>query len=357
MSKISERRERTANTQIDNKAYLAEAPAKKKEYIYKKILIAVLAVVAVVACVLLLINAVVDAQAKKFVNAPEHSTAVATTSATGAFYEKTDEMLAIVPEYREAYLKVINNMSRPEVVNAKSDENVYNFVVSINSDMNTNSGNLTIALLLSFDKAEDNVTYIHINKSALAYIPTVGVGPLFDAYAFGGGALLARAVEENYGIAINGYVDLSLDSFVAASAEVGGITINDTAYETKQEIYDYVDKAEDREAAIKNVVTALANGVKQEKLFGASKIVLKVVETAKANISRDDVGELLQMGVGVFKNEPVIATLGYDTAEMIYRTWYPELDYRGIFYSTYTFDYEGEITAIQNLLYRAADAE
>ena len=65
MSKISERRERTANTQIDNKAYLAEAPAQKKEYIYKKILIAVLAVVAVVACVLLLINAVVDAQALK----------------------------------------------------------------------------------------------------------------------------------------------------------------------------------------------------------------------------------------------------------------------------------------------------
>ena len=35
MSKISERRERTANTKIDPKAYLAEAPAQKKEYIYK----------------------------------------------------------------------------------------------------------------------------------------------------------------------------------------------------------------------------------------------------------------------------------------------------------------------------------
>ena len=356
MSKISERRERTANTQIDNKAYLAEAPAKKKEYIYKKILIAVLAIVAVVACVLLLINAVVDAQAKKFVNAPEHSTAVATTPVTGIYYEKTDKMLADIPEYRSAYQAVINNMSRPEVVNAKSDENVYNFVVSINSDMNANSGNLTMIMLLSFDKVEDNVTYVNINKSTLAYIPTVGVGPLYDSYAFGGGALLARAVEENYGIAINGYVDLSLDSFVAACAEVGGITINDTAYETKQEIYDYVDKAEDREAAIKSVVTALANGVKQEKLFGASKIVLKVVESAKANISRDNVGELLQMGVGVFKNEPVIATLGYDTADAVLYSWYPIQEYINL-YSDNTFDYEGEITAIQNLLYRAADAE
>ncbi len=354
MSKISERRERTANTQIENKAYLAEAPAQKKEYPYKKILVAFLAVIAIVACVLLMINAVIDAQAKKFVNAPEHSTAVATTPATGIYYENTDSLLTDVPEYREAYQMVINNMARPEIVNAKFDENIYNFVVTISSDMNAKTGNLTMIMLLSFDKLEDNVTYIHINKPTLAYIPTVGVGPLYDAYGFGGAALLARTIEDNYGIAINGYVDLPLDSFVTACSEVGGIIIGDTAYETKDEIYDYVDKAEDREAAIKNVVTSLASGVKKEKLFGASKVALKIVESAKANISRDEIGEILQMGVGVFKKDSIVATLGYDSAKPILYSWHPKQEIISL-YTTGIFDYEGEITKIQNLLYPVAE--
>ena len=353
MSKISDRRKRTANTKIENKAYLAEAPAQKKEYPYKKILVAFLAVVAVIACVLLMINAVIDAQAKKFVNAPEHSTAVATTPATGSYYENTERLLTNVPQFRKAYQMVVDNISRPEIVNAKYDENIYNFVIAINGDINANTGNLTMIMLLSFDKAEDNVTYVHINKSSMTFIPTIGVGPLYDAYAFGGGALLARAVEENYGIAINGYVDLPLDSFVTACSEVGGIVIDDTAYETKDEIYDYVDKAEDREAAIKNVVTSLASGVKKEKLFGASKVAIKIVESAKANISRDDIGEILQMGVGVFKNEPIVATLGYETADFYLYSWHP--NYKLGHYIDTTFDYEGEITKIQNLLYPVAE--
>ena len=357
MSKISERRERTANTQIENKAYLAEAPAQKKEYPYKKILVAFLAVIAIVACVLLMINAVIDAQAKKFVNAPEHSTAVATTPATGIYYENTDFLLTNVPKFRTVYQAVIDNMSRPEIVNTKSDENVLNFVVTINSDKNPTTSNLTMVMLLSFDKVEGNVTYVYISKLAFSYIPTVGVGPLYDAYGFGGAALLARAVEENYGIAIDGYVDLPLDSFVTACSEVGGIIIGDTAYETKDEIYDYVDKAEDREAAIKNVVTSLASGVKKEKLFGASKIALKIVESAKVNINRDDIGELLQAGVKIFKNEPVVAMLGYDTAKSALYTWKPDYPTQGLIerYHDSIFDYEGEITKIQNLLYPVAE--
>jgi hypothetical protein len=296
-----------------------------------------------------MINAVIDAQAKKFVNAPEHSTAVATAPVTGHFYDNTDSLIESYSAFRKAYQKVINNMSRPEVVNPKFDESVYNFVVSISSDINANSGNLTMIMLLSFDEVKNKVTYIHINKGTLAYIPTVGVGPLYDAYGFGGGALLARTVEENYGIAINGYADLPLDSFVVACADVGGITVDGVAYETREEIYDYVDLAEDREAAVKNVVTALAKGTKEEKLFGACKVALKIIESAKANIDRDDIGELLQMGVKIFTAEVTVAMLGYDTLDY---TWTP-----GDPVGDNTFDYETEITKIQNLLYPVAEGQ
>ena len=350
MSKISERRERTANTRIDPKAYLAEAPVQKKEYIYKKALIALLAIVAIAACVLLMINAVIDAQAKKFVNAPEHSTAVATTPATGLYYENTAELLENAPKFRAAYQAVIDNMARPEVVNAKYDENVYNFVATINSDRNATSGNLTIVMLLSFNKTEDKVTYVYIHKSTLAYIPTVGVGPLYDAYAYGGAALLTRAVEENYGIKVDGYVDFPLDSFVTACTDIGGITIDETEYTTKDEIYDYVDKAEDREKAVYNVVSELAKGTLDQKLFGASKVALKIVESAKANIDRDDIGELLYMGVKIFKKDAQVGMLGYDT---LIHAYTPNFSIQG----NNIFDYVTEITNIQNMLYPAPAAE
>lgn len=353
MSKISERRERTANTNINPKAYLAEAPAQKKEYPYKKILIAVLAIFAIVACVLLMLNAVIDAQAKKFVNAPEHSNAVATSPVTGSYYEKTDYLLDTCAPFRNAYQVVLDNANRKEIINKKSDSNVFNFVFTINDAVkDADSGNVVMIMLLSFNKAEDKVSYVYINKSTFALIPNVGIGPLFDAYAFGGGALLTRAVEANYGIAIDGYVDLSLDSFVTASADIGGITIDDTLYKTKDEIYDYVEKAEDREAATKAVIKELAKGTKEQKLFGASKVALKIVESAKANINRNDIGELLQMGVGVFKAEPTVTLLGYDTAKaIIYTNTYENL------YLYSIFDYEGEIAKVQNLLYPSAEAQ
>lgn len=359
MSKISERRERTANTKIYPKAYLAEAPAQKKEYIYKKILIAFLAIVAVVACVLLMINAVIDAQAKKFVNAPEHSTAVATAPVTGVYYDNTDYLLENVPKFRDTYKTVIDNMSRPEVVNPKYDENVYNYIITINSDKNPKSSNLTIIMLLSFDKAADKVTYVYVNKFVFSYIPTVGVGPLYDAYGFGGTALLARTIEENYGIAINGYADMPLDSFVVACADVGGITVDGVAYETKEEIYNYVDLAEDRELAVKNVVTALAKGTKEEKLFGACKVALKIIESTKANISRNNIGELLQMGVGVFKKAPSVGMLGYDSAKSALYQWKPSYSDEGIRdrYFDAICDYETEIAKIQNLLYPVAEGQ
>ena len=65
MGKITDRREKTAHTNIENKAVLADGAKPKSDFPYKKILIIVLAIVAVVACVLLVVNAFVDSYADK----------------------------------------------------------------------------------------------------------------------------------------------------------------------------------------------------------------------------------------------------------------------------------------------------
>ena len=125
MSKINERRERTAKTNIDNKAVLAEASATKTEFPYKKILIAVLAVVAVIACALLIVNAVVDSYANKLNNGVSvDNAAVDKNKLTDEYYsqadlEKYDFLKEISNKVYENYLVQSENV-------AAEKENVYN---------------------------------------------------------------------------------------------------------------------------------------------------------------------------------------------------------------------------------------
>ena len=134
MGKIKERRERTANTEIENKAVLAEAPAKVKEFPYKKILVAVLAVVAVIACALLIINAVVDSKASKLSNNNVTvSGAVATVEVKGALYENTTDIMEMSPAFAKAYYNASTSYNK-YAGNAKSSADVYNYIVTINDE-------------------------------------------------------------------------------------------------------------------------------------------------------------------------------------------------------------------------------
>lgn len=349
MGKIKERRERTAQAEIENKAVLAEAPAKVKEFPYKKILVAVLAVVAVIACALLIINAVLDSKASKLSNNPVTvPEAVATVEVEGVIYEKTVEIMNAYPKFAQAYYNASTNYNK-YAGNAKSSADVYNYVVTINDETyGEKSANVVASMLLSFNKASGKVTYVYINKSSLVEIPTVGVGPLYDAYKFGGAPLYARTVQENYGIAINGYADLTLASFVTAANELGGIEIDGTKYATDVEIYNYA-KAD--EANVTNIIKALASGAKDAGLMGLVGLLDTISSSMSANISRSDVGALVSMGAKIFGSEVVVAELGYDGALGFYapvvKDNYAEI-YGGV---VSYFDYATQITATQKLIY------
>lgn len=348
MGKIKERRERTANTEIENKAVLAEAPAKVKEFPYKKILVAVLAVVAVIACALLIINAVVDSKASKLSNNNVTvSDAVATVEVKGALYENTTDIMEMLPAFAKAYYNASTSYNK-YAGNAKSSADVYNYIITINDETyGEKSANLVATMLLSFNKSTGKVTYVLINKSSFVEIPTVGIGPLYDAYKFGGTPLCARSVQENYGIAINGYVDLPLASFVTAANELGGIEIDGTKYATDVEIYNYA-KADD--ANIANIVKALAVGAKDAGLMGLVGLLDTVASSISANISRSDFGALVGMGAKVFGSEATVSDIGYDTVtwhayNKVVNDTYPEV------YESTIFDYSTEIPALQKLIY------
>lgn len=362
MSKISERRERTANTNIENKAVLADAPAKKKEFPYKKLLVAVLAIVAIIACALLIINVIINNKLATLTNngelvAVEDATVPENFVAEGVIYENTAGLMDS-KGFKNAYLAAVAN-HKDNYTNINSVDGIYNYIMLITDDNNAenpennladDSKGLIVAVMLSLNANESKVTYVTINKSSMAVIPEVGVGPLYDAYAFGGSALFAKSVQDNYGIKVNGYAELTISTFFGAAENLGGIEIDGEKLEDKQALYDYVKDAEingsTREAATKNVVKALAAGVADAGVFGLNKLM--EAANLKAYLTRDDLGDLITAGVKMFKSEATVTDLGYDTAKQVWVKDDPS-------YMCSTFDYEAEIDALLITLgYKAA---
>ena len=313
MSKITKRRKRTAKANIENKAVMAPAPAVRREFPYKAILVLVLALVSIVACALMIVNIVVDVAFSKY-SAPvdRFENAVATEAVTDEIYTSTEEVLKN-KYFAKAYNAAVANRYSEAVVNVKSNDDILNFVVVITDEIaGEASDNVVYTMLISVNKADKKITYATLNKSVAAVIPTVGVGPLYDAYQYGGVKLLTRTVQENYGIAINGYFEFTLASFLEAADDLGGIVIDGEKYATYDDIAGYIKGAEDREAATKDVVTKLASGAKEAGILGLGKLV-KSTSTLKASVSKGDFAELLSVGARAFKTDATVINVGYET--------------------------------------------
>ena len=345
MGKITDRRERTAHTVIENKAVLADGVKPKGEFPYKKLIIAVLAIIAVVACVLLIMNAFVDSYADKFNTGDSHIDASATVTPSGEMYENKEELLTN-PSFRNAYLAAADNHAK-RYANIASDPDIKNYIVDINSDVDADSANVSVIMLLSLNSKTQKITYFAINKSVLVNIPTVGVGPVYDAFAFGGPALLARTVQENFGLEVSGYVDMPLDSFVQATLDVGGIKLDDQTLtedeqklDSAQKIYNYVEKAEDRNAAMTTVIKSLAAKSADAGVLGLKDTIDTVSNSLTASIERENFGDLVKVLIAMFKNDSSVFQIGYDSAANVTEKVLPEWNKPFDGFMTMNYDYE-----------------
>lgn len=345
MGKITDRREKTAHIAIENKAVLAEGTKAKGEFPYKKLIVAVLIIIAIVACVLLVMNAFVDSYADKFNTGTPHNDAVATVTPAGQMYENLPELMTN-PSFRSAYLAAAANHAQ-RYANIKSDPNVYNYVVDITAPTDADSANVSVIMLLSMNSKTDKISYFAINKSVLVNIPSVGVGPIYDAFAFGGAALLTRTVEENFGLKINGYVDMPLEAFVQATLDVGGIQIDDQTLtedeqklDTAAKIYNYVQKAPDRNAAMTSVVKSLAAKSGEAGVIGLKNTIDTVADTMTASVEREDFGELVKMLVDMFKNDSTVYQIGYDTVNIVAKKEHETWTENYVGFNTVNYDYE-----------------
>lgn len=223
--KIIERRKASVNVAEDKRASIANFEAKQKRSAVKGILLTVVIVIAIAALLFLVVNALINNISKNISPAGSYKDIDPVISESfkenNGFY--VDKVLNS-NVYKEYAFLASNNHSA--TVNAiKSDENVFNYAI-YGIENNSGVAFSDIIVIASINKTTNKLTYVLLDDQTLVYIPYANViAPLKDAYNFGGANLLSRTISQNFGIDINGYVELKMDGAMALVDAVGGIDI------------------------------------------------------------------------------------------------------------------------------------
>ena len=327
--KIIERRKASANVPENNRASIANFEAKQKRSAVKGILLTVVLIVAIAALLFLVVNALINNISKDISPAGSYKDIDPVVAKdTLELYKQNDPYYNGVgskfSEYDKLSLLASNNHSASS--NAiVDDENVFNYAI-----YGVENSSVDVVIIASINKETKELTYVMLDSFSLVYIPYANViGPLKHSYNFGGANLLSRTISQNFGIDIDGYVDLKLEGAIemidAVAPEGIEFAVNDAEYEElKKSIEAYAERFEteiilpakkgdtvvlngvqslaymrglsyDRESAIfgvlaKLTVEALKGGVK-----GVNLLSEKLADNATTSTNTEDFSTLLRV--------------------------------------------------------------
>ena len=231
-------------------------------------------------------------------------------------------------------------------------------------------------MVASVNKNTNEITYAKLNSRVLTYIPDVEkVGPMQDAYEWGGAALLAKTVSQNMGIGINGYVEINIKGFADVVDKVGGITlalsdseianvnaaiselkdrfgmngITDVAMEDGR-VHLNGDQAlaylrgtslDGRNDAIMRVLSKATKAAISQGFGGVKGLADALTASAATSATREDVASMFQLALEALDKTGVeTIVFGKDVVD----------SFRG---SLYTVDYAAERAAMVSALYGA----
>ncbi|MDO4649323.1 MAG: LCP family protein [Eubacteriales bacterium] len=91
-------------------------------------------------------------------------------------------------------------------------------------------------ILCSYNKTTKNVTMISFMRDMYVEIPGYGKTKINAAYAYGGMSLLDQTIENNFGVHIDGNIEVDFEAFMTVIDDIGGVEI-----ELNQEEADYLN--------------------------------------------------------------------------------------------------------------------
>ncbi|MBR2296064.1 MAG: LCP family protein [Clostridia bacterium] len=331
MSKrIIERRKASANVPESNRADIVYTEQKQKRSVIKGILLAIVVLIAIVALVFVVVNALIKNISESM--SPKGSYKDTIPTIAESFKENNpmySDSLLESQKYNKYALLVSNNHS--SVVNAIRDEaNVFNYAIYGIDNSDPNKASADVIVIASINKDSGKLTYTLIDNTSLVYIPYADViGQLKDAYNFGTANLLSRTIAQNFGIDIDGYVEMNMEAAAEMVDLVGGIEMAMTQEEVDNlniaiELYNERFGAEvlkitkKGEKVTLNGVQTLAylrgkKGIDTNAIFdilvevtkisikdgvkGIKALTDKLAENATTSTEADDFSSLLQIAV------------------------------------------------------------
>ncbi len=129
-----------------------------------------------------------------------------------------------------------------------SDKNVINVLLIGEEKMHdTNRGRSDSMMIATINQTQKTVKLTSIMRDCYVAIPDHGQGKLNSAYNIGGGPLLVQTIEQNFEVPIDGYVRVDFEAFEDIVNKLGGVEIELTADEASYlNRKDYISKPEYR---------------------------------------------------------------------------------------------------------------
>ena len=192
-----------------------------------KICTILLIVIAILAIALLAINIVSNKLMSKInTTTPWYEESIVLSNPADMGVYENEKLLAS-EGYAAAYKEILANYAEASH-SVVAKEGIYNFAIyGINTFDSNTKGTSALVMLASFNAETNKVTYISLEESALVYIPVVAkIGELRDAYEWGGAALLSKTIQYNFGVSINGYVEINLAVASELIDNAGGIEVS-----------------------------------------------------------------------------------------------------------------------------------
>lgn len=364
------------NASVVENAVLAN---DKRGFPFRKVFFGILVALVVISLILLVINLVINSyfsRATVFdgeweINV-EKMNSMPMYQDNEAYFSQTEELHTV---YDAALLNYAQASS-----DLKNDPSVFNYAIFGTDQFGaSNDASADIIMLASVNKIDEHVTYLAFETKMLVYIPSVGVGPMSDAYVLGGPQLLADTISLNYGIQIDGFVDLDMSAFADIIDEYGSIKLDaNKAFVEKlnedikafneakgltgdaaaksvtllmgatsgyvnldgKQALAYLRNSGEAKASNANEVLSQLTAMLSKKGLGGAKEALDLsLEKTTISLVRDDVGALIMIGYSVLNKVESIPVGNMEGRTFVYKA-------RG-----YTCNYQAERAAIVDILY------
>lgn len=313
----------------------------KRGFPFKKTFFALLIVLIVLSIFLLIINIVINSYFSK-VKVFDGVWSVDKQKVQSIpMYADNQGYFAQNEELHAAYDAALLNHAQA-TADMRYDEHVYNYAIfgvdQFDDAKTKHDPAADIIMIVSVNEEKDQVTFLSFETRMLVYIPSVGVGPINDAYVLGGPQLLANTLEQNYGVQLDGFVELNMSAFteligvfgeiefdanealvarinedIALFNEAKGLTGDDAVKAAKlengkvklvgQQTLAYMRNAGADKSAIANSVLSQLTAKIYDDGFGGIKTTLDIaLERMMVSMVREDVGALITIGMSVLES-------------------------------------------------------